>query len=108
MSQDYINSLWCKEEFEQCYMEHMKDPAFKLFVIMMEPVENLKHISVYMEMFFSQKTYLLKDDPSIFKKIAAYLTWVKEPKENFREMNNTDRNVNTDDSDSDAEIEALM
>ena len=33
MSQDYINSLWCVEEFEDCYMENMKDPAFKLFVI---------------------------------------------------------------------------
>ena len=108
MSQDYINSLWCKEEFEQCYMEHMKDPAFKLFVIMMEPVENLKHISVYMERFFSQKTYLLKDDPSIFKKIAAYLSWVKEPKENCHEKNNTNPNVNTDSSDSDAENEVLM
>ena len=82
MSQDYINSLWCKEEFEQCYFEHMKDPAFKLFVIMMQPVEDLEHISVYMEKFFSQKTYLLKDDPAIFKKIATYLSWVKETKEN--------------------------
>ena len=107
MSQDYINSLWCKEEFEQCYMEHMKDPAFKLFVIMMEPVENLEHISVYMERFFSQKTYLLKDDPSIFKKIAAYLTWVKEPKVNHHAKTNN-RNVNTDDSDSDAENDELM
>ena len=68
MSQNYINSLWCKEEFEQCYLEHMKDPAFKLFVIMMQPVEDLEDISIYMERFFSQKTYLLKDDPAIFKK----------------------------------------
>ena len=33
MSQEFVNSSWCKEEFEQCYMEHMKDPAFKIFVI---------------------------------------------------------------------------
>ena len=31
MSQDYVDMLWCKEEFEQCYMEHMKDSALKLF-----------------------------------------------------------------------------
>ena len=42
MSQDYVDSLWCKEEFEQCYMEHMKDPAFKLFVIMMQPADSLE------------------------------------------------------------------
>ena len=41
MSQEFVDSLWCKEEFEQCYMEHMKDPAFKLFVIMTQPVEEL-------------------------------------------------------------------
>ena len=57
MSQDYINSLWCKEEFEQCYMEHMKDPAFKLFVIMVQPIEDLKHISVYGKVLFSKDIF---------------------------------------------------
>ena len=109
-SQDYVDSLWCKEEFEQCYIEHMKDPAFKLFVIMMQPVEDLEHISVYLERFFTQKTYLLKDDPAIFNKIATYLSWVKEPKEYPLEMTKIDRNVNTHDneSDSDAENEELV
>ena len=105
MSQDYINSLWCREEFEQCYLEHMKDPAFKLFVIMMQPVEDLEDISIYMERFFSQKTYLLEDDPAIFKKIASYLSWVKEPKENPVKTNDRDHIVNNDDSDSDSEAE---
>ena len=58
MSQDYVDSLWCKEEFEQCYMEHMKDPAFKLFVIMMQPADSLENTSLYMDNFFVQKTYL--------------------------------------------------
>ena len=74
---------------------------------MMKPVENLKHISIYMERFFSQKTYLLSDDPSIFKKISAYLTWVKERKVNHHAKTNN-RNVNTDSSDSDAENDELM
>ena len=43
MSQDYLNSSWCKEEFEQCYFENMIDPAFKVFVIMMQPSKNIKH-----------------------------------------------------------------
>ena len=43
MSQDYIHSLWCEEEFEQCYVENMK--AFKLFVIMMQPANSLENLS---------------------------------------------------------------
>ena len=32
MSQDFINSSWCREEFQQCYLEHMKDPALNFFL----------------------------------------------------------------------------
>ena len=80
MSQDYVNSLWCKEEFEQCYMEHMKDPAFKLFVIMMQPAETLENTSLYMESFFAHKTYLEVNDSKLFKKISDYLKWIKSTK----------------------------
>ena len=80
MSQNYVDSLWCKEEFEQCYVEHMKDPAFKLFVIMMEPVEELNFTSQYMKSFFESKTFLERKDPKLFNKIGNYLSWVKKPK----------------------------
>ena len=80
MSQNNVDSLWCKEEFEQCYVEHMKDPAFKLFVIMMEPVEELKGTSQYMKSFFESKTFLERNDPKLFNKIGNYLSWVKKPK----------------------------
>ena len=80
MSQDYVNSLWCKEEFEQCYMEHMKDPALKLFVIMMQPAETLENTSLYMDSFFAHKTYLDVNDSKLFKKISDYLKWIKNPK----------------------------
>ena len=58
----------------------MKDPAFKLFVIMMQPVENLKKASEYMESFFTHKTYLERGDPELFRKIGDYLSWVKKLK----------------------------
>ena len=80
MSQDYINSLWCVEEFEDCYMENMKDPAFKLFVVLMQPVDTLDITNEYIKSFFTKKTYLERDDPKLFKKIAEYLVWVKQPK----------------------------
>ena len=80
MSQDYVDSLWCKEEFEQFYMEHMKDPAFKLFIIMMQPADSLENTSLYMDSFFDQKTYLERNDVKLFKKISDYLRRVKESK----------------------------
>ena len=80
MSLDYVNSLWCKEEFEQYYLENMKDPAFKLFVIMMQPVDTLDISNNYIKCFISRNTYLEGNHPKLFKKIAAYLTWVKQPK----------------------------
>ena len=80
MSQDYINSLWCVEEFEDCYMENMKDPAFNLFVILMEPIDTLNITNEYIKSFFRKKTYLEREDPNLFKKIAEYLTWVKQAK----------------------------
>ena len=78
MSQDYINSLWCVEEFEDCYMENMKDQAFKLFVILMQPVDTLNITNDYIQSFFTKKTYLERDDPKLFQKIAEYLIQVKQ------------------------------
>ena len=94
MSQNYIDSLWCKEEFEQCYMENMKDPAFKLFVIMLQPENEVVNTSEYMESFFRRKTYLEIDDPKLFKKIADYLTRVKQVKK--EKKNNVDNNLDID------------
>ena len=39
MSQAFVNSIWCKAEFEQRFIENLKDPAFKLFLIMMQPAD---------------------------------------------------------------------
>ena len=58
MSQGFVDSMWCKEEFTHCYIENMKDAAFNLFVIMMQPADTLINISPYMKTFFANKTYL--------------------------------------------------
>ena len=59
----------------------MKDPAFRLFVILMKPVDNLENVSEYMKSFFEKKTYLLRNNPQLFKKIRVYLEWVKKTKD---------------------------
>ena len=77
MSQNFLNSLWCLEEFEDCYMEHMKDPAFKLFVVMMQPRNTLRTRNEYIKSFLSRKTYLQKDDSTLFYKLSDNLQRVK-------------------------------
>ena len=81
MSQGFVESMWCQQEFQFCYIEHMKDPAFKLFVIMMQPIDSLQNLTECMKQYFVQETYLKKDDEKLFTKIGSYLTLVKQPKD---------------------------
>ena len=81
MSQGFVDSMWCKEEFTHCYIENMKDAAFNLFVIMMQPADTLDNISPYMKTFFANKTYLQLNDPELFIKLAAHLENAREPKD---------------------------
>ena len=71
MSQGFVDSMWCPQEFQYCHIEHMKDPAFKLFVIMMQPMESLQNLTECMKQYFVQETYLKKDDEKLFTKIAS-------------------------------------
>ena len=73
MSQGFVDSKWGQEEFTHCYLENMKDAAFNLFVIMMQPAETLINISNYMKTFFETKTYLKINDPELFSKLATHL-----------------------------------
>ena len=77
MSQGFLDSIWCKEEFTDCYIENMKDAAFNLFVIMMQPVESLVNISPYMKSFIANKTYLDVNDPELFPRLARHLKNVR-------------------------------
>ena len=94
MSQGFVDSIWCKDEFTHCYMENMKDPAFNLFVIMMQPAGTLVNTSPNMKAFFKTKTFLEKNDPYLFKKLATHLN-------NARKADNDDDVDDDDDDDGD-------
>ena len=94
MSQGFVDSMWCKEEFTHCYIENMKDTAFNLFVIMMQPADTLVNISDYMETFFDTKTYLDVNDPSLFQKLATHLNNAKLF--NDDDISNADETVDDD------------
>ena len=99
MSESYVDSIWCRDEFEGCYVENLEDPAFGIFVIMMQPVETLKRTNEYMDSFFASRTYLEKNDPNVFEKIAQYLYRVKQPNLLEESMNHESiGNDNTDES----------
>ena len=87
MSQGFVDSMWCKEEFTHCYIENMKDAAFNLFVIMMQPADNLVNISNYMKTFFETKTYLDVNDPGLFIKLATHLNDVKDKEDADNDIN---------------------
>ena len=58
MSQGFIDSPRCREEFTKCLAESEDDPAFKLFIILMEDVDALINVPENMKKFFREKTYL--------------------------------------------------
>ncbi len=73
MSKEYAASNWCRYEFEECTFENMEDPAFRMLVILYEPVEDLGELTPDMISFFRSKTYLTMDDPQLLDKISDVL-----------------------------------
>ena len=105
LSQGFVDSVWCQQEFQYCYIEHMNDPAFKLFVIMMQPMESLQNLNECMKQYFVQETYLKKNDKNLFTKIAAYLTMVKKPKDDENTQRDTEVNLGEEHDQGHLEIE---
>ena len=73
MSAGFTTSRWCREEFSHCYTEHVEDHAFKLFIIIMEPVRNLPDLTLNMKRLLNEQTYLEIEDPDPFTKLCRYL-----------------------------------
>ena len=73
MSSGFTSSRWCADEFIHCYIEHIEDPSFKLFIIMMEAVRDLPDLTPNMKKLFAKQTYLELQDPELFTKLARHL-----------------------------------
>ena len=73
ISSGFTTSRWCTDEFTHCYIEHRDYPAFKLFVIMMDPVGSFGDVTPNMKKLFAEQTYLERDDPELFTKLAKCL-----------------------------------
>ncbi len=75
LSQTYIRSQWCKQEFEECMEECRKDSNYRLLVILMQPVEILQKekLTSYMKAFLRSKTYLERKDSKLWDKLEELL-----------------------------------
>ena len=73
MSAGFTTSRWCADEFDHCYIEHVDDPAFKLFIVVMEAVKNLPDLTLNMKKVLNEQTYLELGDPDLFTKLCRYL-----------------------------------
>ncbi len=71
--------------FQRCVLESKKDPAYKVFVILMQPVKTLKGYTAYMDRYFRSKTYLTKDDPDLLTKLAGYIRVLRDEEANNAE-----------------------
>ena len=58
VSNGFMNRNWCVKEFTHCYIKHVEDPTFKLFLIMMKPVGELPQLSLNMNDLIRKQTYL--------------------------------------------------
>lgn len=73
MSQGFLDSPWCRKEFQSCKLENERDGSFKIFIIMMQPVNELVNVNASMEEIFQTTTFLKKDDPDLLKKLKTNL-----------------------------------
>ena len=73
LSVGFMQNKWCLNEFTHCYFEHVRDPSFKLFVIMMQDLKYLPDLPLYMKELLKEETYLDLNDPELFPKLARYL-----------------------------------
>ena len=71
MSQAFVNSGWCQYEFKSCFIENMKDPTFKLCIIMMQRVYDLINTTEVMKDYFRTKTCLESGDPLLFLRVSS-------------------------------------
>ncbi len=77
VSQGFVNSPWCRKEFELCKLENMNNSAFKIFVIMMQPENELENVNDDMKRFFETTTFLKKDDPDLMNKLSHHLAGLR-------------------------------
>ncbi len=77
IGKNFLKSGMCVKEYEDSTTENIRDPSFRLFVIMMEPVEDLKNVHKELIDYIQQRTYAKVEDPDKFERIMKYLRMLR-------------------------------
>ncbi len=73
LSQDFIDSRWCIEEFDWFLGEKIKDPCFQIFVIIMQDLKTLTKCPPQLAKFINENTGLKKGDLELWTKLSKLL-----------------------------------
>ncbi len=90
VSNGFLDSPWCRQEFEMCYNETKKDRAFKLLVILMQPTGELnlsQEGCALINYFLTTNTYLECNDEHLWKKIEKHFRTVRGVTQNKGQKN---------------------
>lgn len=73
LSNKYVQSRWCQQEFEECVEENKKDSSFVIIVLLMDPLDTMKDdLTCYMKSFVNTRTYLDSTDPRLWFKMQFF------------------------------------
>ncbi len=86
LSQSFIDSEWCKFEFEQAHLQLMHDKSYKLLVIALEEPKNLQKIPQLIQSYILTRTYLMRTDKLFWQKLSYQMPDKKAASESDSEM----------------------
>ncbi len=69
LSQSFIDSEWCKFEFEQAHLQLLNDKSYKLLVVALDQPKNLHNIPQLIQSYILTRTYLMRTDKLFWQKL---------------------------------------
>ncbi len=69
LSQSFIDSEWCKFEFEQAHLQLLKDKSYKILVIALDEPKNMTNVPKLIQSFITTRTYLMRTDKLFWQKL---------------------------------------
>ncbi len=69
LSQNFINSQWCRFEFAQAHFRLIADQSFKLIIIALEDPKTLKNTPKLIRTYIKTGTYIARDNKLFWEKL---------------------------------------
>ena len=69
LSQSFIDSEWCKFEFEQAHLQLLHDKSYRILVIALDDPKHLQNIPQLIQSYILTRTYLMGTDKLFWQKL---------------------------------------